>query len=113
MTLRQDKVNSLIQEELGGVINRELELPDGCLITISGADVSADLKHTKIYISVLPEKYRGTVLELLRKNTKNIQFALNKRLAMKFFPKIHWLIDATEEKAMGIDALLDKIKEEL
>lgn len=113
MTLRQEKINSLIQEELSRIINRELEFPSGCLMTITGIDASTNLKHAKIYISVLPEKFRGSALEILRKNTGRLQALLNRRLEIKFSPKIEWLIDTTEERAAGIEELLDKIQEEL
>lgn len=113
MTLRQEKVNALIKEELGLIISREVELPQGCLATIVGVDVSADLKWAKIFISVLPDKYRGSVLEILRKKSNHIRKSLNRRIEIKFSPKLEWVIDATEEHASGIEALLDKIKEEM
>ncbi|MDD5043784.1 MAG: ribosome-binding factor A [Patescibacteria group bacterium] len=113
MSLRQEKFNSFIQEELGRIINRDLEMPLGSLLTIVGADTAPDLKFVKVYVSVLPENYRGTVLAILRKNTKKLQQALNKKFRTKVFPKIQWAVDVTEEKAMAIEALLDKIKKEL
>ena len=113
MTLRQEKVNTLIKEELGPIINREVEFPQGCLVTIAGTDVSADLKRAKIFISVLPDKYRGSALEILRKKTKHIRGSLNKRIEIRFSPKLEWIIDTTEEHASGIEILLDKIKEEM
>lgn len=110
---RQERVNSLIRQYLGKIINRDIELPAGVIITIAKVEVSSDLKNVRIGVSILPEKYRGSVLELLRKRTKLIQRLLNKKLTMKFSPKIDFLINTTAEQAADIERLLDEIKKEL
>ena len=112
-TNRQERVNSLLIQYLGEIINREIEFPEGIFITIVKVETSSDMKHAKVWISVLPDKYRGAALSVLHKKKKIIQQNLNKKITMKFFPKIEFSVDTTEEYAAGIEALLDEIKKEL
>ncbi len=112
-TERQEKVNSLLIQYLGEIINRDVELPEGVLATIVKVEVDPDMKHAKAWVSILPEKSRGSALEVLNKKKREIQQNLNKKLSMKFSPQIEFRVDTTEAEAAGMEALLDEIKKEL
>ncbi len=112
MSKRTDQVSQLIQNQLGEVISREIELPDGSLVTIIRVEVSPDLKNANIWISIFPAGLRGTVLEILRKNMTELQKALSERSTMRFTPKLFFRIDVTEEKAEEVERLLNEISSE-
>ena len=109
MSQRTDKINSLIQEELSQIMAREIEFPQGTLVTIIDVDTAGDLKTAKVYISVLPFNHCGTAIETIKKNIGEIQRLLNRTLHMRFIPRLEFKIDSTEEEASHVDALLDKI----
>jgi len=109
---RIKQVNELIRHELAEIINKEIEFPESCLITIEKVETSGDLEKVKIWISVLPIEYRGKVLNLLKKNIYHLQKILDNKLVMKFVPKIHFCLDRSEEEAERVNVLLDKIKKE-
>ncbi len=112
MSHRIAQINELIRHELSQLILTELEFPQGCLVTITDVEVSPDLRHAKVWVSVLPSGYMvKKVLEKLTANIGHLQFLLNKQLSIKPLPRIHFGIDSTEERAAGIEALLDRIKE--
>ncbi len=110
MSHRIEQINELIRHEVGQLMLTELELPSGCLVTITRVITSKDLRHSKILISIMPEKFTGTVLEVIRKNIGQIQHQLNQRLSMKPLPRLNFGIDATEQEAAKIEELLDRIK---
>ena len=89
----------------------EVEFPSGALVTIIRADTSKDLRHSKIWISVMPTYYIPKVLDKLRKNKGHLEYGLHGRLSMKPLPKLSFAIDETEKKAQEIEELLDSIKE--
>jgi len=102
------QLNQLIKQELGQLISSEIEFPN-FLVTITNVDTSPDMKSSKILISVIPDKLRGTALKILRKNTKNLQSLLKKNISIKFTPNLKFLIDEQEIHASKIDKLLDEI----
>lgn len=111
MSHRIFQINELVKQELGKLILTELEFPQGCLVTITKVDTSKDLRQAKIWLSVLPAYLIKKVLAKLSANVGHLQFLLNKKLSMKPLPRLKFLIDDTEAKAVEIDQLLDSIKE--
>ncbi len=109
MSERTNKINELIKQKLGQIIIKEIEFPDNCLVTITKAETTPDIKTSKIFISVLPEKFRGTVLEILRKKGHDLHKILKSQMKTKFIPNLVFLIDEQEVFASEIDKLLDEI----
>ena len=111
MSHRIQQVNEVIRQELNTIMLTEVEFPSGCLVTIVNADTSKDLRHSKIWLSVMPTYYIPKVLEKLKKNKGHLEYLLHGRLEMKPLPKLSFGIDETEKKAQEIEELLDSIKE--
>jgi len=110
MSYRIEKVNSLIQQELSKIINREMEFPESSLVTVTSVETSVDLKQAKIWVSVFPIREAKKVLRLLNQKIGYLQGLLNKKLVMYPLPRIKFILDTTEEKAEEVERLLDKIK---
>lgn len=107
MTRRTDKVASLLQQEVGDYL-LHLELP--ALTTISKVEVTPDLKWCKVWITVLGgEKEQVQVLEIIKTDLSDFQRGLNKKLSMKFVPRISFVIDHGEEYASRINELLREV----
>ncbi len=112
MNPRIPKVNQLIQEELGEILLREIEFPDGVLVTVTRVDASGNLQEAKVYISVMPEASREDVFAVLNRNVYGVQQMLNKRLHMRPVPRIAWVIETKTAEAQRIEELLEKTREE-
>lgn len=109
MSNRLPKINELIKKQSGEIIARELDLKSGVFITISKVDTTPDLRYTRIFVSIFPEKEIDYALKTLQKELYQIQGKLNKKLAMRPLPKIEFRIDMTESKADEIEKLLKEI----
>lgn len=105
---RISRVNSLIQEKIAEILQREIFIKD-VLITVQNVDVSNDLNYAKIKISVIPFKESKKVLEILKKQLPNLQKILNKKITMKFIPQIRFVLDRAEEKAGRVEEILRNI----
>lgn len=110
MSHRIDQINSLIKRELGQIILEELDVPQGCFITITKVETTKDLSQAKIWISILPESRREELLQLLEKNIDHFNHLLARKLVMKKMPHFIIKIDISEEKASRIEELIDKVK---
>lgn len=110
MSHRILQINELIRQELGRLLLIEIDFPKNCLATITGVDTSKDLRHAKVYITVIPVSYTKKILDKLTKSSGRLQFLLNKKLTMKPLPRLSFVIDEMEKKATEIESLLDQIK---
>ena len=110
MPRRIEQLDSLLKREIGAILVRDIELPKGTMVTIVAVVTASDLKNATIHISIFPERERGTVLAVLKKNSQHIIHILRGRLSVHHIPAIAWSLDNTEEKAADVEALLDHVR---
>ena len=108
--MRIEKVNELISQELGKIIQENIEFEPGVMVTILRADTSDTLENATVYVSIFPEKYRGSAFEKLNSQIGELQRALNRRLALRFVPKILFKIDDSMEYLTEIDRVFEEAK---
>ena len=97
-----------MKRELGDLIGRELTFTQ--LVTIQDVDVTPDLKHAHVYVSVLggDESDANAVLAKLHDHRKDLQYKLSRRVVLKFTPQLHFKLDvAIERGSRVIDILLN------
>ena len=111
MPRRIEQLNEQLKEELANLIIKEVPLHNG-LITVCYVSSSTDLKHAKIGISVLPEKFGPSVLRKMNKLSGLFSRILKSKLRIRQIPKFHWQFDNTESEAAKIEAVIKQIREE-
>jgi len=109
MANRITKINSLIQRHISEIIIRDISLKPGVFVTVAKVDTTPDLRYTRIFVSIFPEKEINYTVKTLEKELYQIQGALNKKLAMRPLPKIEFKVDMTESRADEIEKLLKEI----
>jgi translation initiation factor IF-2 len=110
MSQRIKKVNELLKQEISQLLLREIDFGN-ILVTITNVETSADLRQTKIKISVMPAEKGEQVLQIIKRDIFNLQQVLNKRLNMRPVPKIRFEIDQAEIKAQRMEEIFQKMKE--
>ena len=111
MPRRIEQLNEQLKNEMANLIIKEVALNNG-LITVCFVNCSTDLKHAKIAISVLPDKFGPSILKKLRKLSGYFSRTLRSKLKIRQIPKFHWLLDTTESRAAEIEKDIKQIKEE-
>jgi len=107
---RISQVNELLKQELGEILLREIEAPEGAVVTLTRVDCSSNLQQAKVYISVTPDENAKEVLKRLHEDIYDLQQMLNERLGMRPVPKIRWVSERATGEAQRIEELLDQIK---
>ncbi len=107
---RSTRVGDLIKEEVADIIMHKLKDPRLGFITVTDARVSSDLRHAKIYISVLEALKKDETLKILMSSAGFIRGELSKRVKMKFIPEIVFKFDESIEYGAKIDRMLSEIK---
>ncbi len=106
------RVNEQVRALFAQLIERELSLKQGVIVTVVKADTTADLQHSKISLSIYPEGEEGYAITAVKNHLSDLQKKLHRNLTMKIRPHIHILSDHTESKASEIELLLKQISEE-
>ncbi|MBC6700009.1 30S ribosome-binding factor RbfA [Hymenobacter puniceus] len=108
---RQQKVSSLLQQELAAVFQRDLpHLFPGLAPGISTVRVSPDLGVARVYLSQLlaREGSGEATLELVRENQKIVRQALAKRIRqqLRIVPDLVFFLDDSAAYAAKMDQVL-------
>ena len=109
MSLRIQKINELLKQEISDLILRELDFSRDTLITVTKVDTSKDLLDARVGVSVLPFLKAEKVMKVLNSQVFNIQKVLDKRLKIKVVPKIRFELDKSYERADRVNSLLKQI----
>ena len=103
MTLRQEKVATLIKEEVASYLSEESNRMS--LITVTNATISPDLARATIYISVLPEDREEEALGFVMRQGTALRKHLKKRCSLRRIPHLDFEIDYGEKNRQRIDEL--------
>jgi ribosome-binding factor A len=108
---RSDRVGDLLIEVIAELLRKEIRDPRIGTVTLTGAKVSRDLRHARIYFNLLgqPEE-KKEVLAGLKSATGFIRSKAAKQLNLRFVPTIEFFYDETEDEAQRIEGLLKQVK---
>jgi ribosome-binding factor A len=113
MSVRSERVGSLIKEELSSFFQRNFSMSDYGFITVTEVEMSPDLKIAKVYISVFGDKNRKKKsIEMLEGQKSSIRFMLGRNVRLRFTPEIIFYLDETLDKAMKLEKIFKKIHEQ-
>lgn len=107
---RRNRINESVTEEVSAIL-REVKDPRvaGTLMTITGSDVTADLKFSKIYYSIYGELTAEEEKELkkgLRSVSSFIRSQLASRLNLRITPELSFIRDDGAKHGAEIAAIL-------
>ena len=104
---RTDRVNALLQRELGTLISEELQDPRIAFATVTGVEVSPDLRTARVHVSVLGD---DTVVEetmrALEDAKPHLRHELGARTELRFVPALELVPDRSAARATRISKLL-------
>lgn len=111
MSERLARVRENIKETVGMLLERRIKDPRIGLVTVTGVDVSPDLRHCKIFFSTMGgKKRREKAMDGLESARGFIRGELGKTLQMKYTPEVEFVFDDSVEKGARIAEILNKLK---
>ena len=111
---RTDRLNSLLVEVISEVVREDVRNPKvHPLFTITRVDISTDLHHSKVFVSVIgTQKEKDDTLSALQSAAGFIAVSASRKVVMRHFPELTFKLDNSVDQQMKIDAILGKIHEE-
>jgi len=107
------KVNSLLLHELDTLLQREKIEQKGfredIILSITKVEASRDLRHAKVYWTVMSEKFRGEAKKFLESKAYTWQNKLGEKIVLKCIPKLQFFYDKGQENAMAVEKILSKL----
>ncbi len=105
---RSQRVAQQIQRTLAMYLEKNRIETGGGMLTISSADVSPDLKHARVFVTLLGNDAPiQPVLDRLNSDTTTYQRYLASNLKLRVTPKLHFEYDTVLERANRITDLID------
>jgi ribosome-binding factor A len=102
-----------IRQEISNMLVRDLKDRRVGFATITGVDLSPDLRHAKVFVSVMgTEEEKAESMKALSHAAGWIRRELGQRVRMKFLPELILVADTSQEYGEKIDRLLNEIKDE-
>jgi ribosome-binding factor A len=109
---RMRRVDEAIRQVIGDEHSSDLKDPRVGFVTVTDVRTSADLRHARVYVSVLGEQTeRESTLDGLRSAHGYLQRRIASELHLKHTPALTFAYDDTAERATRLDALLDAQEE--
>ena len=93
MSLRIARVNKHIQRTFGEVLQKEADMPEDVLVTVSHVDTASNLQRTVVWLYVFPSDRADAMLALLEKQLYVLQGAINHKLTLRPLPRLVLRID--------------------
>jgi ribosome-binding factor A len=108
---RLERVNQLIKEEISMLVQRQLKDPRLGFVTVTEVDTSPDLKHAKVYVSVLgPEAQWEASFKALESARGFVWSWLRRHLDLRTTPELLFRPDRSMEHAAHIQSLLAELR---
>ncbi len=109
---RQRKVAELLHEEISQLIQFQSQDPRLRLVTVTGVEVSPDLRYAQVYVTALgDETETKNALKGLKNAAGFFRFKLGQTLTLRYVPELTFKLDTSLEQGMLIENLLESIRE--
>ena len=108
---RSARVGDLMREEIADILLHKVKDPRIGFVTVTGVDLSDDLKNAKVFISIYKKEEKETTLKAIETAKGFIRRELGKRMTLRYLPELFFEIDKSIEYGAKIDRLLDEIKQ--
>ncbi len=112
-THRQEKIGEMIAIELSDLLRTRVKDPRVGFTSITHVEVSGDLRHAKIFVSVMgtPEEQAATMTGL-KHATGFLRRELASRLTLRFMPEIVFKLDTSIAEGARVLALIQQLEQE-
>lgn len=112
-TRRMERLDELLRQEIARLIAEEVKDPRVGFVTVMDARVSPDLRHARVYVSVLgDEEAKGRAVEGLQRAGGFLRARLGQLLEMKYLPELRFELDRSLERASRIEEILQRVRPE-
>lgn len=108
---RMRRLDELLRQEIARLISEEVRDPRVGFTTVMDARVSPDLRHARVYVSVLGDAAeKEAAVEALRRARGFLRGRLGSIVQMRYLPELEFELDRSLERASRIEEILERVR---
>lgn len=104
---RAERVAGSLRRELAQLIQLEVKDPEVGFVGLSDVEVTRDLAHAKVYITVFQPEQAARSIKALNKAAGYLRRRLGQQMRIRSVPELHFVHDASVETGQRMDNLID------
>ena len=104
---RSERVAGSLRRELAKLIQLEIKDPEVGFVSLSDVEVTRDLSHAKVFITVFESEKAASSLKALQRAAGYLRKRLGQEMRIRSVPELHFHHDASVETGLKMDSLID------
>jgi ribosome-binding factor A len=114
MTMRQERIQEQLVHEVSEMIQRDLKDPRIGFVTLTGAEISRDLRHAKVFVSIMgDDDAKKQSLKALKSASGLLRGEFARRAHLRVAPELEFVIDDGIARGQRIFELLHSVEADL
>lgn len=102
------RVGEQLQRELAVLIQQEVKDPRVGMVTVSAVEVSKDLSHAKVFVTILGNSGDAQdSVKALNHAASYLRRELGHRIALRTVPALQFVYDASVERGARLSSLIE------
>lgn len=111
MSVKIERLEHKFAIEISNVIKQEIKDERIQFVTITDVSITNDLSFAKVYVTVLNDSERDSILKVLNKASSFIQYELSKRVDIRKMPSLKFVYDESIEYSNNIEKIIESIND--
>ncbi|QKE64457.1 30S ribosome-binding factor RbfA [Aquipseudomonas campi] len=108
---RTQRIGDQIQRELAQMIPREVKDPRLGFVTVTAVEVSRDVGHAKVFITVMGENDLDKIkqnVRVLNDAAGYLRMLLGKAMKLRSVPQLHFHYDESISRGVHLSSLIER-----
>jgi len=105
--MRSDRVAGTLRRELARLIQAEVKDPEVGFVGLSDVEVTRDLAHARVYVTVFESEKAAQSIRALNKAAGYLRRRLGQEIRIRTVPELHFVHDASVETGQRMDDLIE------
>ena len=110
---RTQRVADQVQRELAMLIQQEVKDPRVGMATVSAVEVSKDMGHAKVYVTILNRddaEATQTAIKVLNNAASFLRGQLGRRMQLRTLPSLRFHYDDSLKRGNHLSSLIDQAR---
>lgn len=109
LSIKIERLNHKFAIEISNIIREEIKDERINFVTITDVNITNDLSHAKVYVTVLNDSEKELALKALNKARGFIEMELSKRVEIRKMPELKFVYDESIEYSNNIENIIERI----
>ena len=108
---RTQRVADQMQRELALLIQREVRDPRLGMVTVTAVEVSRDLSHAKVFVTLMNKDSAEDIalnLEILKDSAGYLRMLLGRSMKLRSVPSLHFQYDESVRRGAHLSSLIER-----